>query len=209
MAITENSELAAILASNPGKLVLYLQDQQFPGHAQLCTVIESLKEDFPGVAFHSIDRNSVKDSLAVTGTPCFVLFDAGKEVNRLEGCSTSMLVTAVRAWNKAPSQETTVDRIKRLITTHPVLLFMKGDKHEPFCRFSRAVVQMLNESGVIFEGYNIFEDPELREELKIYSNWPTYPQLYVKGSLIGGHDIIKELFENNALRDEIPKECLR
>ncbi|GFE55019.1 glutaredoxin domain-containing protein [Babesia ovis] len=208
MTVSENSVLGAILARNTGKLVLYLEDKEHPSHTQLSAVIDSLKEDFPEIAFESVERAAVKDALAVQGSPTFVIFDGGEEITRLEGCSTSMLVTTLRVLNKQPAQETTVDRIKRLLCTHPVLLFMKGDKKEPFCRFSKAVVNMLNESGIKFEGYNIFEDSELREELKVYSKWPTYPQLYVNGVLIGGHDIIKELFENKALRDEIPKECL-
>eukprot|EP00375_Theileria_parva_P002083 XP_764760.1 hypothetical protein [Theileria parva strain Muguga] len=128
-------------------------------------------------------------------------------VNSLEGCVTSVLVNFVRGW-AFKTRETTLDKIKRLLREHPVLLFMKGDKAEPFCRFSRAVVNMLNSSGVRFEGYNIFDDPNLREELKTYSNWPTYPQLYVNGNLIGGHDIIKELYETNTLRKEFPPEYL-
>ncbi|CDR93959.1 hypothetical protein BBBOND_0102830 [Babesia bigemina] len=207
MAASTESSISAVLARHPGKLVLYVADPSYQGHGQLQTVIESLREDFPNIAFDSIEHSAVGSDIAIDGAPCFVFFEGGKEINRLQGCSTSMLVTAVRGWNKAPG-ETVLERIKRLIATHPVLLFMKGEKKEPFCRFSRAVVNMLNESKIDFESYNIFEDPELREELKAYSNWPTYPQLYVNGTLIGGHDIIKELFESNALRDEIPKQYL-
>ncbi|GBE60855.1 Thioredoxin 2 [Babesia ovata] len=177
------SALSSVLARHPGKLVLYVADPSYPGHGQLQTVIDSLREDFASIAFDSIEYSAVVNDMAVDGAPCFVFFEGGKEINRLQGCSTSMLVTAVRGWNKAP-EETVLDRIKRLIATHPVLLFMKGDKKEPFCRFSRAVVGMLNESKIEFESYNIFEDPELREELKVYSNWPTYPQLYVNVGLV-------------------------
>ncbi|KAK1937383.1 thioredoxin-like protein 2 [Babesia divergens] len=209
MANSGKEALDAIIQKNPGKLVLYLVDKDYSGHQQLCAVIDSLKEDFPQIAFESLEYSLVKDCVKVNALPCFLCYKDGKVINTLEGCSTSMLVTFVRGWSKEKPQESCLDRIKRLIAANPVLLFMKGDKHNPFCRFSRAVVQMFNDSGIIFESYNIFDDPELREELKVYSNWPTYPQLYVNGSLIGGHDIIKELFENNALRDEIPKEFLK
>ncbi|KAK1443841.1 glutaredoxin family like protein [Babesia gibsoni] len=209
MAANGVEQLDSIINRHPGKLVLYLADKEYSGHQQLCTVLESLKQDFPQIAFEALEHSVVKDKVKVNALPCFLCYKGGKVVNTLEGCSTSMLVTFVRGWSKESSQETTLERIKRLIAENPVILFMKGEKENPFCRFSRAVVNMFNESGIVFEGYNIFEDPELREELKVYSNWPTYPQLYVNGNLIGGHDIIKELFENGALRDEIPEANLK
>ncbi|EDO06686.1 Glutaredoxin family protein [Babesia bovis T2Bo] len=195
-----DSAISTLISSNGGKLVLYVEDKEYPGHAQLDTVINSLKEDFPSIRFETVDLASAREALAVDGSPTFVFFQGQKEINRLEGCSTSMLVTTIRGWDKSDSGESTQERIKRLISTHRILLFMKGEKSDPFCRYSKAVVNMLNESGVEYDTYNIFEDPELREELKVYSNWPTYPQLYVNGSLIGGHDIIKELYEQNSLR---------
>lgn len=92
------------------------------------------------------------------------------------------------------------DRIKELLDKHPVLLFMKGTPDFPQCGFSAAAVRALQAVEARFSHVNIFEDPELREGLKSYSNWPTYPQLYVNGELIGGSDIIVEMYRNGELQ---------
>ena len=93
-----------------------------------------------------------------------------------------------------------VDRIKTHIGTSPAVLFMKGTPDFPQCGFSAQAVQALRASGAGFHSVNIFEDPELREALKKFSNWPTYPQLYVKGELIGGCDIAIEMYHNGELK---------
>jgi monothiol glutaredoxin len=93
-----------------------------------------------------------------------------------------------------------IERIKSQLSSHPVLLFMKGTPDFPQCGFSAAAVRALGASGVEFGHVNIFEDPELREALKEYSNWPTYPQLYINGELIGGADIIIEMYKSGELQ---------
>jgi monothiol glutaredoxin len=84
-------------------------------------------------------------------------------------------------------------RIAKTIAKDRVMLFMKGNPQMPQCGFSAAVVSVLKELGAKFDFCNILTDPELREGLKEYSSWPTYPQLYVDGKLIGGADIVREL----------------
>jgi monothiol glutaredoxin len=94
-------------------------------------------------------------------------------------------------------------RIVELIRQNKVMLFMKGTKQFPACGFSNAVVQILKKEGAVFETYNILADPELRQELKEYSNWPTYPQLYVSGKFVGGCDIVTEMHETGELAKEL------
>jgi monothiol glutaredoxin len=91
-------------------------------------------------------------------------------------------------------------RIQTILEQNPVVLFMKGTPDFPQCGFSGRAVQLLHHCGVPFSHVNIFEDPELREALKIHSNWPTYPQLYVNGELVGGCDIMMDLFEQGELQ---------
>jgi len=93
-----------------------------------------------------------------------------------------------------------IERIKNQLSSHPVLLYMKGTPDFPQCGFSAAAVRTLKTAGAKFDYINIFEDPELREALKRYSNWPTYPQLYVKGELIGGADIVTEMYRSGELQ---------
>ncbi len=84
-------------------------------------------------------------------------------------------------------------RIEKTINGQKVMLFMKGNPSMPQCGFSAAVVSVLKEVGVPFGSFNILADQELREGLKQYSSWPTYPQLYVDGKLVGGCDIVREM----------------
>ena len=90
-------------------------------------------------------------------------------------------------------------RIADTIAKGRVMLFMKGNPSMPQCGFSAAVVGILKEVGVPFGSYNILADPELREGLKEYSSWPTFPQLYVDGKLIGGADIVRDLHDKGEL----------
>lgn len=92
------------------------------------------------------------------------------------------------------------DRIKAQLASAPVVLFMKGTPDFPQCGFSAQAVGALRACGASFQHVNIFEDPELREALKRWSNWPTYPQLYVKGELLGGCDITLEMFRSGELK---------
>lgn len=92
-----------------------------------------------------------------------------------------------------------VERIKTEIGAQPVVLFMKGTPDFPQCGFSAQTVAALRALGAEFKSVNIFEEPELREALKRYSNWPTYPQLYVKGELLGGCDIALEMYQSGEL----------
>ncbi|AWK87364.1 Grx4 family monothiol glutaredoxin [Azospirillum thermophilum] len=96
--------------------------------------------------------------------------------------------------------QTIVDRIKQDINGNDVVLYMKGTPVFPQCGFSAAVVGVLSHVGVQFKGVNILEDPGLRQGLKEFSNWPTFPQLYVKGELVGGCDIVREMYESGELQ---------
>lgn len=92
------------------------------------------------------------------------------------------------------------NRIESHLTASPVVLFMKGSPDFPQCGFSAQVVAALRACDAGFRHVNIFEDPELREGLKEYSRWPTYPQLYVKGELLGGCDILLQMFRSGELK---------
>ena len=93
----------------------------------------------------------------------------------------------------------TTEKIQSEIDTNDVVLFMKGNPVFPQCGFSAAVVQALSQLGVPFKGIDVLEDDALRENIKAFSNWPTIPQLYVKGEFVGGCDIVREMFESGEL----------
>jgi len=96
--------------------------------------------------------------------------------------------------------ETTKNKIEKLIKNDEVCLFMKGTPDVPQCGFSLAISNVLKHLKVNFKGINVLEDSEIREGIKQYSDWPTIPQLYVKTKFIGGCDIVKEMFEKGELQ---------
>ena len=98
-------------------------------------------------------------------------------------------------------KESLNDRLKKLLSRSRVMLFMKGLPSSPRCGFSRQIVEILNGEDVPYDAFNILEDEEVRQGLKAYSDWPTYPQLYVSGELVGGLDIVKEIAESGDLGD--------
>ena len=91
--------------------------------------------------------------------------------------------------------------IKEQVTGHPVVLYMKGTPQFPQCGFSANAIQLLKASGVqaLFT-VNVLEDPDIRQGIKEYANWPTIPQLYVKGEFVGGSDILKEMYQSGELK---------
>jgi monothiol glutaredoxin len=92
------------------------------------------------------------------------------------------------------------ERIEKQIKQNPVILYMKGTPDFPQCGFSARAVQILEQCGGRYAYVNVFEEPEVRENLKLVSGWPTFPQLFVRGELVGGSDIMAEMFQNGELQ---------
>ena len=105
------------------------------------------------------------------------------------------------------------ENIQKLVTSeiekNDVCLFMKGTPEVPQCGFSMAIANILKILNVSFKGINVLENNELRESIKKYSDWPTIPQLYIKGEFVGGCDIVKEMFENNELQKLLSKKNIQ
>ena len=104
--------------------------------------------------------------------------------------------------------DTTRERIQTEVDANDVLLFMKGTPVFPQCGFSAAVIQVLSHLQVKFSSVNVLEDPDIRDGIKQYSDWPTIPQLYVKGEFIGGCDIIREMYETGELKTFLEEKGL-
>ena len=99
-------------------------------------------------------------------------------------------------------------KIKTIIDSNNIVLFMKGTPEVPQCGFSLAVANVLKHLNVKFESLNVLENEEIRQGIKTYSDWPTIPQLYIKGKFVGGSDIVKEMFEKGELKALLEKESL-
>jgi len=93
-----------------------------------------------------------------------------------------------------------IDFIAKTVAENPVVLFMKGVPDQPRCGFSSIAVQILDHLGVSFVGVDVLQDDELRQGIKTFTDWPTIPQLYVKGEFVGGSDIVREMFQSGELK---------
>jgi monothiol glutaredoxin len=109
----------------------------------------------------------------------------------------------------ATTETTAVNEfIAKTIADHPVTLFMKGTPDQPGCGFSAIVVQILDHLGTEFVGVNVLQSDELRQGVKAFSDWPTIPQLYVKGEFVGGSDIVREMFQSGELKTLLTEQGL-
>jgi monothiol glutaredoxin len=115
---------------------------------------------------------------------------------------------AKNLWDINMLDDTTRERIQTEVDANDVLLFMKGTPVFPQCGFSAAVIQVLSHLQVKFSSVNVLEDPDVRDGIKQYSDWPTIPQLYVKGEFVGGCDIIREMYETGELKTFLEEKGL-
>lgn len=106
------------------------------------------------------------------------------------------------------AQTTAHDFIAKTVADHPVVLFMKGVPDAPQCGFSAICVQILDHLGVDYVGVNVLQNDELRQGIKTFTDWPTIPQLYVKGEFVGGSDIVREMFQSGELKPFLEEKGL-
>lgn len=106
------------------------------------------------------------------------------------------------------TEQKTLDQIKAIIDNNDVVLFMKGTASLPQCGFSGVVVQILNRLEIEFKDINVLEDPQIRQGIKDFTNWPTIPQLYVKGEFIGGCDIVRDMFTSGELESLLKEKSI-
>jgi Grx4 family monothiol glutaredoxin len=182
---------------------------------QMQDVFSALSEKYPTVQFFTVEAEAVpevSEDAEVAVVPTFVAAAGGAMVGKVEGANPAELSKLVKQLVSAPVARTLSDeekaalvnaRVLRLIKTAPVMLFMKGSPGEPKCGFSRQIVALLKEGLVPFASFDILGDEEVRQALKTYSDWPTYPQLYVNGELAGGLDIVKEMVEAGDLKEQL------
>jgi Grx4 family monothiol glutaredoxin len=199
------------LTADDNRVFESLAKQSSPQSAVFITIDA---EEFPDIS----------ESYEVSAVPFFVLLKNKATVEKISGADPAKLSTAITKYSGATTTftlplaqtatsasllaETNGDtteepeedintRLAKLVKAAPVMLFMKGTPAAPQCGFSRQLVATLREKGVRYGFFNILADDEVRQGLKTFSDWPTYPQLYVLGELIGGLDIVKEEFEHD------------
>lgn len=141
----------------------------------------------------------------IAGEDVAAVTTAVQRLAQMEGSSSTASTAATQeSKQQEEKQESLSDRLNRLIRAQDVMLFIKGTPTAPRCGFSRQAVELLNSENIAFGSFDILSDEEVRQGLKQHSDWPTYPQLYVNGDLIGGLDILKELAaEEGGLREQL------
>lgn len=187
-----------------------------PQCGQMNDVMAELAKEHTSTTFVTLEAEAVpevSEKYEITSVPTLLFFKGGEKVDRLDGANAPELtkkvqrlaVTGSPAGSAGSGTTDLNQRLKKLINAAPCMLIMKGSAQEPRCGFSRQIVGLLKEHNIQFSSFDILSDEEVRQGLKTYSNWPTYPQLYVNGELVGGLDIVKELAETGELENTCPK----
>lgn len=220
-------------AAQQSLLLFFTAEWHGPSQQMTAVVAELAREHAAaGITFVAIEAETfpdVTEKYPVTAVPAFVLVRDAAVVDSLEGANAPKLTDMMRkhaatitgaadksvpaaapaaaAAAAAPpmSAEELNARLTKLVSAAPVMLFMKGDPNEPKCGFSRKMVALLREQDVKFGYFDILTDDAVRQGLKTFSDWPTFPQLYAKGKLLGGLDVLKELVADDELKALLPE----
>jgi len=225
--ISSEEEFQTLL-KHPGLVVVHFHADWAAECQPMNEVLSLLVNDnelkdatFAKIEAERLPKVSMKHN--ISAVPTFLFFIGGKITDRLDGANASKLTQLVKSHNMkaktiasatipavAPDVQPITsntsgtskplnEKLKELVNQSPIMLFMKGNANNPQCGFSRQAVALLNQYNAKYGTFDILSDEQVRQGLKTYSNWPTYPQLYVNGELIGGLDIMKELAGNSEL----------
>ncbi|XP_055587167.1 glutaredoxin 3 [Uranotaenia lowii] len=215
MAVTNvtSAEQYQKLISAPSVSVVLFSAEWAEQCKQILSVLSEMSKQatFSGLQFLDVPAEELSEiSLKhqIDAVPTVIFFKSGSAVDRIDGVDIAALTAKCRKFGGAPSSAagSLEDRLKALINRGKVMIFMKGDRNTPRCGFSKQLIAIINETGVQYDTFDILTDEEVRQGLKTYSDWPTYPQVYVKGELIGGLDIIKELLTAGELQATLNAE---
>lgn len=193
----------------------------FAPWADQCTQINDLVKDlaenieYSAAKYAKVEAEELAElslKYEIAAVPTVVLIKDLSVIDRIEGVNPAELAEKIRKHLPNVSDGSTKkeisleERLKALVNQAPCMLFMKGDPLNPRCGFSRTIVDILNGHNAEYQTFDILSDNTVREGLKKFSNWPTYPQLYVNGELLGGLDIVKEMIESGELQEMLPKK---
>ncbi|GMT12467.1 hypothetical protein PFISCL1PPCAC_3764, partial [Pristionchus fissidentatus] len=212
----ESHEEVKSFIAGPGLSLVHFFAPWAPQCSQLNQVlvdlVDELKSSFEAAYLDAEEVAEASLAAKIKAAPTVVFYKNGREVDRLDGFKPAELRTLIVKHTTsggggagAASGQSLNGRLKALINQQPLMLFMKGDPQTPRCGFSRTIVGMLNDSNVAFGSFDILSDDDVRQGLKEYSNWPTYPQLYLNGELLGGLDVVREEFKDAEFVASLPK----
>ncbi|KAJ2797400.1 glutaredoxin [Coemansia helicoidea] len=224
--LEDDAALRKALEESGQETVLYFWADWAEQCRQVDSVIDDLAKKYTKTQFFKIEAENFEDiseAYEIAAVPTVIIAKKAKIVGRVDGVNTAKLAQLVAAKCGAAngiSTPATADasvgdfkqdlntRLKGLINRAPVMVFIKGTAAQPRCGFSKKLVGVLNEHGVKYGYFDILTDDQVRQGLKEFSDWPTYPQLYVSGELVGGLDIVNEMVASNELLGMIPTDSL-
>jgi len=222
MPLVDITSLKQLQSINGIAVVYFWADWSKPC-GQMSEIFAKLSTQHPRLHFAKVEAEAVpevSEKFEIESVPHVIFLKNGAAVDTVEGFNPAELGKKISKYSEAndrlakPPEASTAPvaekpdlntRLTALVNTAPVMLFMKGTPDAPQCGFSSKIVNILKENGAKFSSFNILSDQEVREGLKKFSNWPTFPQLYIDGKLVGGLDIVKELAEQGELKDMLPK----
>lgn len=187
---------------------------------QMDEILKALLEVHKGKVYfgrcEAEETPEISQKYEISAVPTVLLLKDGKEISRINGIDPVKLSESVEklvsgqvldSGVEAKTSETLNEKLHRIIHQDSIVLFMKGHPKEPKCKFSRAVMALFNEimPDLEFSHFDILQDEEVRQGIKEYSNWPTFPQLYIEGDLVGGLDVMKEMNEEAELVEMFEK----
>lgn len=214
-----SSNSKEFLEANKEAFLVLIFDAQFTGQQDI--VDESVKslvgspEVKDKIVLGTVDveeNNDLATELSVLSVPTVVCLMKGKTVKKIDTLEPRKLVkiveeelkklallSATDSISQSDPKEQFKEYLKRLVSRAPVMIFMKGEPKAPRCGFSKQLVEILAKHNISYETFDILQDENVRQGLKEFSDWPTYPQIYAKGEFVGGLDILKQLEETDEL----------
>jgi len=218
----QNDNDIDMLSKQSSAMVLFFWAEWDPSCKQMDQVVTQLASDHLGITFVKIEAESFPDVVEkypVSAVPTFIALKDGKVFSKMEGPNAPKLVALVEKYAKAiaagvakvqstASDEIDADlnqRLGQLTRAAPMMIFIKGSPAAPKCGFTRQLLEILEEFHCKYGYFDILTDNSVRQGLKKFSNWPSFPQLYINGEFTGGLDVIKELKEEGEFKDMIPK----
>ncbi|KAJ1824775.1 glutaredoxin [Coemansia sp. RSA 2599] len=224
--VQDETELRSALEEKSQEVVIYFWASWAEQCKQIESVIDDLATKYSKTQFFKIEAESfeeISEAYEINAVPTVIVAKKAKILARVEGANAAEVVQQVAAncgaangvGGQQPAAESSSEfkqdlntRLKGLVERAPVMVFIKGTAAQPRCGFSKKIVNMLNEQNIKYGYFDILTDEQVRQGLKEYSDWPTYPQLYISGELVGGVDIVSEMIESGELIEMIPEDSI-
>ncbi|KAJ2692926.1 glutaredoxin [Coemansia sp. RSA 1285] len=229
--LSNEKDLRDALENKSQEVVIYFWAPWAEQCKQVESVVDDLANKYSKTQFFKVEAEEFEDiseAYEISAVPTVIIAKKAKIIGRVDGVNVAEIVkqvaascgatnglsehaaTAAAAADASPEalKQDLNTRLKGLIERAPVMVFIKGTAAQPRCGFSKKIIGMLNEQNIKYGYFDILTDEQVRQGLKTYSDWPTFPQLYVNSELVGGVDIVAEMIESGDLIQMIPEEAI-